>query len=40
MWVMAIETLMAVTVWFGVVKNTVIASPRAIVPVADPAQLR
>jgi acetamidase/formamidase len=37
--VTAIETLMAVTVRFGVIKNTVIASPRAIVPAADPTQL-
>jgi acetamidase/formamidase len=37
--VAAIETLMAVTVRFGVIKNTVIASPRAIVPAADPTQL-
>ncbi len=37
--VTAIETLMAVTVRFGVIKNAVIASPRAIVPAADPSQL-
>ena len=37
--VTAIETLMAVTVRFGVIKNTVIAGPRAIVPAADPSQL-
>jgi acetamidase/formamidase len=37
--VTAIETLMAVTVRFEVIKNTVIASPRAIVPAADPTQL-
>jgi len=37
--VAAIETLMAVTVRFSVIKNTVIASPRAIVPAADPTQL-
>jgi acetamidase/formamidase len=37
--VTAIETLMAVTLRFGVIKNTVIASPRAIVPAADPTQL-
>jgi acetamidase/formamidase len=37
--VTAIETLMAVTVRFAVIKNTVIASPRAIVPAADPTQL-
>lgn len=35
----AVETLMAVTLRFGLVKNTVIASPRAIVPSADPTQL-
>ncbi|MFG2359715.1 acetamidase/formamidase family protein [Streptomyces sp. NPDC048521] len=35
----AVETLMAVTVRFGLVKNTVIASSRAIVPAADPTQL-
>jgi len=37
--VAAIETLMAVTLRFGVIKNAVIASPRAIVPAADPTQL-
>jgi len=37
--VTAIETLMAVTVRFQIIKNTVIASPRAIVPAADPSQL-
>jgi acetamidase/formamidase len=37
--VAAVETLMAVTLRFGVIKNTVIASPRAIVPAADPTQL-
>jgi acetamidase/formamidase len=36
--VTAIETLMACTVRFSVIKNSVIASPRAIVPAADPAQ--
>jgi acetamidase/formamidase len=36
--VTAIETLMAVTLRFQVIKNTVIASPRAIVPAADPSQ--
>ena len=36
--VTAIETLMAVTVRFQVIKNTVIAGPRAIVPAADPTQ--
>lgn len=35
----AIETLMAVTLRFGLLKNTVIASPRAVVPFADPTQL-
>ncbi len=37
--VTAIETLMAVTLSFRVIKNTVIESPRAIVPAADPSQL-
>src|SRR5260370_14207203 len=37
--VAAVETLMAVTLRFGVIKNTIIAGPRAIVPAADPAQL-
>ena len=37
--VTAIETLMAVTLRFAVIKNSVIASPRAIVPAADPTQL-
>jgi len=37
--VAAIETLMAVTLRFGVIKNTIIAGPRAIVPAADPTQL-
>ena len=37
--VTAIETLMAVTLRFQVIKNSVIASPRAIVPAADPTQL-
>ena len=37
--VAAIETLMAVTLRFSVIKNTVIAGPRAIVPAADPTQL-
>jgi acetamidase/formamidase len=36
--VTGIETLMAVTVRFSVIKNTVIAGPRAIVPAADPTQ--
>ncbi|MEU0040342.1 acetamidase/formamidase family protein [Streptomyces sp. NPDC006333] len=35
----AVETLMAVTLRFSLLKNTVIASPRAIVPAADPTQL-
>ncbi|MEU9382535.1 acetamidase/formamidase family protein [Streptomyces sp. NPDC048279] len=35
----AVETLMAATLRFGLLKNTVIASPRAIVPSADPTQL-
>ena len=37
--VAAIETLMAVTLRFQVIKNTVIAGTRAIVPAADPTQL-
>jgi acetamidase/formamidase len=37
--VAAIETLMAVTLKFGVIKNAVIAGTRAIVPAADPTQL-
>jgi acetamidase/formamidase len=37
--VTAIETLMAVTVRFQVIKNTVIAGPRGVVPAADPTQL-
>ncbi len=37
--VTAIETLMAVTLRFQVIKDTIIASPRAIVPAADPTQL-
>jgi acetamidase/formamidase len=35
----AIETLMSATLRFSVIKNTVITSPRAIVPAADPTQL-
>jgi acetamidase/formamidase len=35
----AIETLMACTLRFSVIKNRVITSPRAIVPAADPTQL-
>jgi acetamidase/formamidase len=35
----AIETLMAATLRFSVIKNSVITSPRAIVPAADPTQL-
>jgi acetamidase/formamidase len=37
--VTAIETLMACTLRFSVIKNTIITSPRAIVPAADPSQL-
>ncbi len=37
--VTAIETLMAVTCRFRVIKNTIIDSPRAIVPAADPSEL-
>jgi acetamidase/formamidase len=37
--VTAIETLMAVTVRFQVIENTVISGTRAIVPAADPTQL-
>lgn len=37
--VTAIETLMAVTCSFRVIKDTIIESPRAIVPAADPTQL-
>lgn len=37
--VTAIETLMAITCRFRVIKNTIIESPRAIVPAADPTQL-
>jgi acetamidase/formamidase len=36
--VTGVETLMAVTVRFQVIKNTIIAGPRAIVPAADPTQ--
>jgi acetamidase/formamidase len=35
----AVETLMAATLRFSVIKNRVIAGPRAIVPAADPTQL-
>src|SRR4051795_8895568 len=35
----AIETLMSATLRFSVVKNSIIAGPRAVVPSADPAQL-
>lgn len=35
----AVETLMAVTLSFQVIKNLIIDSPRAIVPAADPVQL-
>ena len=34
----AIETLMSATLRFSVIKNTVIAAPRALVPSADPTQ--
>jgi acetamidase/formamidase len=34
----AIETLMSATLRFSVIKNSVIAGPRAIVPAADPTQ--
>ena len=34
-----LETLMSATLRFGVIKNTVISGPRAIVPAADPTQL-
>src|SRR5260370_3507471 len=37
--VTAIETLMAVTLRLDVIKNSGVASPRAIVPAADPTQL-
>jgi len=37
--VTAIETLMSVTCRFRVIKNSVIASPRAIIPAADPTEL-
>jgi acetamidase/formamidase len=37
--VCAVETLMAVTVSFRVIKNSIIDSPRAIIPAADPSQL-
>src|SRR4051794_3482764 len=33
-----LETLMSVTLRFGVIKNTIISGPRAIVPAADPTQ--
>jgi acetamidase/formamidase len=36
----AIETLMSATLRFSVIKNTVIAGPRAVVPSADPTQQR
>ena len=35
----AIETLMAATLRFIVIKNSIITAPRAIVPAADPTQL-
>jgi acetamidase/formamidase len=34
-----LETLMAVTLRFSVIKDTIITGPRAIVPAADPTQL-
>jgi acetamidase/formamidase len=34
-----LETLMSATLRFGLIKNTVITGPRAIVPAADPTQL-
>lgn len=37
--VTGIETSMAVTLSFRVIKNTIIESPRAIVPAADPTQI-
>ena len=37
--VTAIETLMALTCTFRVIKDTVIEAPRAIIPAADPTQL-
>jgi acetamidase/formamidase len=36
--VTGIETLMAVTVRFSVIKNSIVTGPRAIVPAADPTQ--
>jgi acetamidase/formamidase len=35
----AIETLMSATLRFSVVKNSIITSPRAVMPAADPTQL-
>ena len=35
----AIETLMSATLRFSVIKNSIIAAPRALVPAADPTQL-
>jgi acetamidase/formamidase len=35
----AVETLMAATLRFSVIKNSIISAPRAMVPVADPTQL-
>ncbi len=37
--VTGIETLMAVTCSFTVIKDTILESPRAIIPAADPSQL-
>jgi acetamidase/formamidase len=34
----AIETLMSATLRFSVIKNSIIAGPRAVVPKADPTQ--
>ena len=34
-----LETLMSATLRFGLIKNTIITGPRAIVPAADPTQL-
>ena len=34
-----LETLMSATLRFGVIKDTIITGPRAIVPAADPTQL-
>jgi acetamidase/formamidase len=34
-----LETLMSATLRFGIIKDTIISGPRAIVPAADPTQL-